>query len=85
MVDLTQLTQEEIWGLEFAVMRVNGADPENTTTVQEYADNLIRGSAQTHYSELIEYKTQVALNMFQSLTIEQQNQLIQQLQIPDVL
>ncbi len=87
MIDLTKLTDKQRWGLAFAVKRVNDAksEGETPTTIQEYAEAIFGRACDSYYAELIQYKTQVALEMFASLTEEQQAALIAQLGIPDVL
>jgi hypothetical protein len=87
MIDLTQLTREQLWGLQFATMQTNAALPEGSepTTPEAYAEVVFRQACDSYYAQLIQHKTQMALNLFNSLSPEQQEALVAQLQIPDVL
>ena len=104
MIDLTQLTQEQQWGVEFATLEANKpiqAENEqiakaNETaeeakplkplyTPQSYLEHVIRVACDSYYSQLVESKKKLALNMFDQLTPEQQAALVAQLHIPDVL
>jgi|688.fasta_scaffold649362_1 hypothetical protein len=107
MVDLTQLTQEEVWGIQYARQSANkpiqarnaeiearnanlpeGSTPEpleELLTDQQYIDGIVRKCCQSYYSQLIAEKEQLALNMFRSLSPEEQAALVQQFQIPDIV
>ena len=104
MIDLTQLTQEQQWGVEFATMEANKpiiteneATQKANETVDEpkelkplytpasYLEHVIRVACDSYYSQLVESKKKLALNLFDSLTPEQQAALVAQLHIPDVL
>lgn len=104
MIDLTQLTQEQLWGVEYACLEANKpiqAENEATEKADETADeakplkplytpasyleHVIRVACDSYYAQLVESKKKMALNLFDSLTPEQQQALVQQLQIPDVL
>lgn len=104
MIDLTQLTQEQQWGVEYACLEANKpiqAENEATEKANEtaeeqkplkplytpasYMEHVIRVACDSYYSQLVESKKKMALNLFDSLTPEQQQALVQQLQIPDVL
>lgn len=87
MIDTTKLTQEQQWGLTFAVKQLNDAkaEGENDVTPQEYAERVLRGACDSYYAQLIQYKTNSALAMFAAMPPEQQAALIAQLGIPDVL
>lgn len=104
MIDLSQLTQEQQWGVEYACLEANKpiqAENEATEKANETADeqkplkalytpasyleHVIRVACDSYYSQLVESKKKLALNLFDSLTPEQQQALVQQLQIPDVL
>lgn len=104
MIDLSQLTQEQQWGVEFATLEANKpiqAENEQIEKANETADeakplkplytpasymeHVIRVACDSYYSQLVESKKKLALNLFDSLTPEQQQALVQQLQIPDVL
>lgn len=97
MIDLTELSQEQLWGLQFAVLKANepiqasneslpeGEDPKPLFTDASYAAMVFKSACDSYYQQLIAYKKQNALAMFDSLTPEQQQALVDQLGIPDVL
>lgn len=97
MIDLTQLSQEQLWGLQYAVLKANepiqsanenlpeGEDPKPLFTDATYAEMVFKSACDSYYQQLIAYKKQNALTMFDLLTPEQQAALVAQLGIPDVL
>ncbi len=97
MIDLTQLSQEQLWGLQFAVMQANapiqaandalpeGEEPQALYTDASYAEMVFKSACNSYYQQLVDYKKKNALAMFDSLTPEQQAALVEQLGIPDVL
>lgn len=104
MIDLTQLTQEQRWGVDFATLEANKPIQSENEQIekanetadeakplkplyapQSYLEHVIRVACDSYYSQLVESKKKLALNLFDSLTPEQQQALVQQLQIPDVL
>jgi hypothetical protein len=86
-MDLTFLTQEQLWGLQYATQNHNAELPEGVEplTVEAFTENVIRDVAENHYRNLISYKEQLALAMFRALPPEEQEALIAQFQIPDVI
>jgi hypothetical protein len=106
MIDLTQLTQEQQWGVGFACLEANKpivTENEQITasnaslpeadkkplkelfTPQSYLEHVIKSACDSYYKQLIDFKKKSALQMFDSLSPEQQAALVAQLQIPDVL
>jgi len=107
MIDLTQLTQEQNWGVEYACLQANKpiqAENEQITssnanlpegeeakplkdlfTSQSYVESVIRSACDSYYKQLLDYKKQNALAMFDALSPEEQAALVAQLGIPDVL
>lgn len=106
MIDLTQLTQEQRWGVDFATLEANKpiqTENEQITasnaslpeadkkplkelfTPQSYIESVIRSACDSYYKQLVDFKKKSALQMFDSLTPEQQAALVAQLHIPDVL
>lgn len=97
MIDLTQLTQEQLWGLQYAVLKANepiqaanenlpeGEDPKPLFTDASYAEMVFKSACDSYYQQLIAHKKQNALTMFDALSPEQQAALVAQLGIPDVL
>lgn len=64
---------------------VDPQEPRPLLTMEEYLLMRITQIGDSGYASLIRYKEQLALNMFRSLSPEQQAALVAQLQIPDVL
>ena len=86
MIDISTFTQEQQWGLQFVTQRYNETiEEENQLTVEEYTENMLKQASNSYYQQLIEFKTQNALAMFNALPAEQQEALVAQLQIPDVI
>lgn len=97
MIDLTQLSQEQLWGLQFAVLQANapiqaandalpeGEQPQALYTDASYAAFVFKSACDSYYQQLVDYKKKNALAMFDSLSPEQQAALVEQLGIPDVL
>jgi len=97
MIDLSKLTQEQLWGLQFVVLQANapiqsaneslpeGEEPKPLFTDASYAEMIFKSACDSYYQQLVEHKKKSALQMFDALTPEQQAALVQQLQIPDVL
>ncbi len=54
-------------------------------TSQSYLETVMRSACDSYYKQLIDFKKKSALQMFDSLSPEQQAALVAQLQIPDVL
>ena len=84
MVDLTQLSEEQTWGLQYALQSHN-QNLEEKVLLQDFVDQIVKDVAENHYRTLIQYKESVALQMFRSLSKEQQEGLVAQFQIPDVI
>lgn len=96
MIDLTQLTQEQRWGLSYANKIANdamvsesssGIDsiPPTRLTDEEYAESVFRIACNSYYLNLIEAKRKSAIQKFDSLPPSQQAELLAQLQVPDIL
>jgi hypothetical protein len=97
VIDLTKLTQEQLWGLQFVVLQANapiqaanealpeGEELKPLFTDASYAEMIFKSACDSYYQQLVEHKKKSALQMFDSLRPEQQAALVQQLQIPDVL
>jgi hypothetical protein len=87
MIDLSQLTQEQQWGVQFVCLVANESLSEGATpfTPLSYLENVINVACNGYYDQLIKHKKTVALAMFDALSAEQQAQLVSQLGIPDVL
>lgn len=81
------ISQEQTWGLQYATQNHNAALPEDaeTLTVEQFTAMVVGQIADNHYRQLIQYKEQVALQMFRALPPEQQEALVAQFQIPDVI
>lgn len=84
IVDLTKLSQQQRWGLQFALLQ-SIQEGEPSRTEQQYADQVFALACESWYSQLIEAKKAKAFELFDALTPEQQAQLVEQLQIPDIL
>lgn len=84
IVDITKLSQEQRWGLQFALLQ-SIQDGEPVKTEQQYADQIFASACDSWYTRLVDAKKAKALEMFDALTPEQQAHLVEQLQIPDVL
>lgn len=82
-----ELSQEQTWGLQYATQEHNArlAEGDTPLTVEQFTETVVKQIADNHYRQLIAYKEQLALNMFHSLSPEQQAALVAQFQIPDVI
>ena len=54
-------------------------------TPQSYLEHVIKSACDSYYAQLVDFKKKSALQMFDSLSPEQQAALVAQLHIPDVL
>jgi len=86
-MELPTLTKEQLWGLQYATQNHNASLPEDAEklSVEQFTEKVVGEIANSHYHQLIQYKEQVALQMFRSLPPEQQEALVAQFQIPDVI
>lgn len=96
MLDTTQLTQEQFWGLAFVTQLANEAiEAENANlpeadrrplfTAESYAEFVMRAACDSYYAQLIAHKQQLATERFNALSPEDQAALLAQLQVPNVL
>jgi hypothetical protein len=107
MVDLTQLTQNQIYGLTYTMQAANAqitqenthaeqwnasrpvnADPlpiKDLYTLQTWADKIAGAIFDNHYSQLLQYKQDVAIQKFYSASPEKQAQALAVLEVPDVV
>lgn len=97
MIDIAQLTQEQLWGLQYAAQEANkpivtanenlpeGEDPKVLFTPESYAEMVFKSACDSYYAQLLDYKKKSALQMFDALSAEQQAALVEQLGIPDVI
>jgi len=107
MIDLSQLSQQQLWGVEYATLQANKpiiAENEQITssnanlpegespkplkelfTDQSYIESVIKSACDSYYRQLVDYKKQNALAMFDQLSPEEQDAIVSQLGIPDVL
>jgi hypothetical protein len=96
MIDLTNLTQEQQWGLTYATKLANETieagnagkaenDQQPLLSDSQYAENVFRGACDSYYVALVEAKKKSAFELFDALPPEQQAALLNQLQVPDVL
>lgn len=97
MIDLTKLSQEQQWGLQFVAMQANepiqaanenlkeDEEPKPLFTAESYAEMVFRSACDSYYQQLLAHKKKKAEQMFDALSPEQQAALVAQLGIPDVL
>jgi len=107
MIDLTQLSQTQAWGLSYACLQANkpieaennqieqananlpeGESPKplkDLFTDASYIESVIKSACDSYYRQLVDYKKQNALAMFDQLSPEEQDAIVSQLGIPDVL
>lgn len=97
MIDIAQLTQEQLWGLQYVTQEANkpivaanenlkeDEEPKALFTPESYAEMIFRSACDSYYAQLLEQKKKSALQMFDALSAEQQAALVQQLSIPDVV
>jgi hypothetical protein len=96
MIDTTQLTQEQQWGLAFAAQQANAtieasnanlaeADRQPLFTLESYAEFVFRSACDSYYAQLIAHKQSLATERFNQLSPEEQAALLAQLQVPNVL
>jgi hypothetical protein len=96
VIDTTQLTQEQQWGLTYAMRLANETiEAENSNkpveeqspmlTESDYAEQILRGACDSYYSALLEAKKKMAWERVNAMTPEQQAALLAQLEVPDIL
>lgn len=93
----TTLTQEQIWGVQYVLQYVvnpeitrqnealEEADKKPLYTIESYIQHTIGVAANSYYDQLLKYKEDSTIQMFKSMTPEQQAAVVAQLGIPDVL
>lgn len=84
IVDITKLSQEQRWGLQFALKQFNEAEQQSMTE-QQYGDRVFGLACDSWYSQLVASKKAMALALFDALSPDEQMALVAQLQVPDVL
>ena len=99
MIDISKLTQEQLWGLEFVVSQRNAeikaqndAIPENSEqepkplyTRAGYLEFVIRSTCDSYYSECLKHKEQMATDAAKQLPAEALQALFQQFGVPDAV
>lgn len=96
MIDLTKLTQEQQWGLSYALKLANEARVQQNLSLpvanklpmltnSQYAESMFRSACDSYYTSLIDVKRKSAMEKFNALPPAQQAALLTQLQVPDVL
>ncbi len=86
MIDLSQLTQDQRWGLQFVVMQENASGGRDEPWTEEaYLKNVICGACDSYYQQLLEHKQKVTIETFYSLSVEQQSSILSQLGVQDIL
>ena len=98
MIDVTKLTQEQLWGLEFVVSQANAQiksrndaildsdqQPEPLHTRAGYLEMVIRSACDSYYSECLKYKEQQSVNAAKQLPPEVLQTLFQQFGVPNAI
>ena len=99
MIDISKLTQEQLWGLEFVVSQRNAEiktrndailekskqEPEPLFTRAEYLESIIRLTCESWYGECLKFKEQMATNAAKQLPPETLQALFQQFGVPDAV
>lgn len=97
MIDITKLTQEELWGLMYVTQQRNleikskndtlpeGAPTEPYITVTQYITEVLKSTFQSYYKLCVDAKVQNTIQGFMSLPPEQQAEKVQQLNIKDII
>lgn len=99
MIDITKLTQEQLWGLEFVVSQRNaeikarndaipegsGQEPEPLFTRAGYLESIIQSTCESWYGECLKFKEQMATNAAKQLPSETLQALFQQFGVPDAV
>lgn len=99
MIDISKLTQEEIWGLEFVVAQrnreiraANAAIPEGSKqqptplyTRASYLEFVLRNACQSWYKECEAFKEKMATSAARQLPTETLESLFQQFGVPDAI
>jgi len=87
MIDLSQLTQEQQWGLAFVAgqRNANKAESEPDWTPEEYALHVLSTACDSYFQSLVEYKKQVTIEKFNAATPDKQQQVFEILEVPDVV
>jgi len=92
VVDLTKLTQEQMWGLEFVVSQRNaeikakndaipkGSEQEPTAlfTRSSYLETILKSACDSYYQQCLEYKEKTNLELAKQLPPETIQALLQQ-------
>lgn len=99
MIDLNQLSQEQLWGLMFVTQQRNlqikaandmipeGSDiePQPYITVKQYLTNVLNDTLNSYYKQCIDAKVKNTIDGFFMQPPEVQQQTIEQLNIQDVI
>jgi len=91
LIDLSQLTQEQLWGIQYARQLWNEGEfgeligKREPKTTQEFADFAVRQLANQHYAALITKKESSVLAMARQLPQETIDALLLQYGVPDVI
>ncbi len=99
MIDLSQLSQEQLWGLMFVTQQRNlqikaandmipeGSDiePQPYITVKQYLTNVLNDTLNSYYKQCIDAKVQNTIAGFFMQPPEVQQQTVEQLNIQDVI
>lgn len=93
----TNLTQDQVWGVQFVIQGLNTTiekqneslkedeEPKPLWSPQSYIQHVIGVATDSYYQQLLDHKKKSALQMFEGLSLEQQAALVAQLGIPDVI
>ena len=87
MIDLSQLTQEQQWGLAFVTgqRNANKAEGESDWTPEQYALHVLSVACDSYFQSLTEYKKQITIEAFNAAPPEKQQQVFTILEVPDVV
>lgn len=87
MIDLLQLTQQQLWGVAYACQKYNAdKTSDNQLSVQAYADQIFNLLAWDYYKQLVQSRIEgQVIPMLLSLPPEEQEAKIAEFDLPNMI